>query len=327
MKKKVLLIGVDGCRPDAMLFADTPNMKKLIGSGAYSFHAETALAASLSGPNWASIFTGLVSKHGVDTNVTVLGDLNGHQNMFELVKNASPNVRTFLSSAINGNPPWPGIEHILTKGCDEYIHFAGVDDVKNLEDACASCTLDADLNVVYTHLIDGVGHRYGFGLHVPEYKEAIESFDRSIGDLIDRVNRRENEDWLIAVITDHGGTARSSMTTSMKNEFDTNDQYHEGVSQKPLKGVHGLDIPQHRNVFFILAKANGLLLGEILPAPRQVDLLPTILHHLEIDNVGGLDGEYVGFAKKRMKHIYEQNLFFCSCCSLPEKRTFCIEAK
>jgi len=332
MKKKVLLIAVDGCRPDAMLFADTPNTKKLIDSGAYSFHAKTASAVSLSGPNWASILTGLTSKHGVDSNVTIFGDLNGHQNMFELVKNASPiPVRTFLAIANHGKPPWPGIENILSaKGCDEYRNFSGLDDVANLEEAISSCTLDADLNVVYTHLVDAVGHKYGFGLHIPEYKEAIESFDRSLGELIERVDGRKNEDWLILMITDHGGTARSSMTTLMENQFDTTDQYHKGVSQKPLKGVHGLDIPQHRNVFFILAKANDLISGEILPAPNQVDVVPTILHHLEIDidNIDGeLDGAYVGFAKKRMEHIYAENLFFCSCCFVVSKESVCVPVK
>merc|ERR1719476_100957 len=136
-----------------MLFAHTPNTKKLIGSGAYSFHAESALPVSLSGPNWASILTGLTSRHGVESNFTTSECLSEHRNIFELAKRSSPDTTTFLASAINGNPPWPGIEHMLLTGCDNYKHFDGIDDVSNLKDAMDSCTPEADLNIVYTHLV------------------------------------------------------------------------------------------------------------------------------------------------------------------------------
>ena len=46
---KVLIIGIDGCRPDALLAAETPNMDKLRKSGAYTFKARTDEISSSGG--------------------------------------------------------------------------------------------------------------------------------------------------------------------------------------------------------------------------------------------------------------------------------------
>ena len=173
------------------------------------------------------------------------------------------------------------------------------------------------LSVLYSHLVDGVGHKYGFGLHIPEYVKAIEAVDTCIGDLLKKLENRKNEDWLICLITDHGGTARTSMPFDMKIGFDSTPQYHKGVSQLPLKGIHGMNIPQHRNIFFCLAGAN-LQAGEILPAPRQIDLVPTILHHLGCVNLEEfeLDGQVVGL-RDVMQPLFDEDLVSCLCC-VPE---------
>ena len=55
--KKVLVIGIDGMRPDALLYADTPSMDAVIQSGVFNF--DTIVEEdTISGPSWASILTG-----------------------------------------------------------------------------------------------------------------------------------------------------------------------------------------------------------------------------------------------------------------------------
>ena len=67
-RKKVLLIGIDGCRPDALQAAHTPNLDSLIVGGAVSFVAQTG-EHTISGPGWASMLTGVgIGKHGVVDN-------------------------------------------------------------------------------------------------------------------------------------------------------------------------------------------------------------------------------------------------------------------
>jgi predicted AlkP superfamily pyrophosphatase or phosphodiesterase len=57
-ERKVLVIGIDGCRPDALLNAKTPNIDQLWQNGAYSFKAKTDELSS-SGICWTSMLTGV----------------------------------------------------------------------------------------------------------------------------------------------------------------------------------------------------------------------------------------------------------------------------
>src|SRR5580765_8521405 len=72
--KKVLYIGLDGTRFDAIEKADTPNLDALMKDGIYS---DTCLILgdryqkndTISGPGWSSILTGVwADKHGVHDN-------------------------------------------------------------------------------------------------------------------------------------------------------------------------------------------------------------------------------------------------------------------
>lgn len=63
-ERKVLFIGIDGCRPDAIEKADTPNIDRLVANGVMS--TNTSILGprdcgneTISGPGWSSIFTGV----------------------------------------------------------------------------------------------------------------------------------------------------------------------------------------------------------------------------------------------------------------------------
>jgi len=67
-QKKVLVIGIDGCRPDALLAARIPHLEKLMKQGSYSYKAQTG-DITISGPGWSSLLTGVWrQKHGVQDN-------------------------------------------------------------------------------------------------------------------------------------------------------------------------------------------------------------------------------------------------------------------
>ncbi|MBY0261086.1 MAG: alkaline phosphatase family protein, partial [Phycisphaerales bacterium] len=66
--RKVLIIGIDGLRPDALAAADAPSIDALIADGAYSAAAQ-AEDITISGPGWSSMLTGVHrDKHGVTGN-------------------------------------------------------------------------------------------------------------------------------------------------------------------------------------------------------------------------------------------------------------------
>ena len=67
-KPKVLLIGIDGVRPDVLAEVSTPNIDALKRKGAFTDRTRTTVP-SVSGPSWSSMLTGVwPDKHGVIDN-------------------------------------------------------------------------------------------------------------------------------------------------------------------------------------------------------------------------------------------------------------------
>src|SRR4051794_3262208 len=69
MRRKILIIGMDGLRPDALLAAHIPNLRGLIAHGTFAANA-SADSITRSGPGWAGVFTGVWhDKNGVRSNL------------------------------------------------------------------------------------------------------------------------------------------------------------------------------------------------------------------------------------------------------------------
>ena len=70
LKPKVLVIGWDGVRADAVQVADTPTLDAVVANGAYTFEASTQTDTfTVSAPGWLSLLTGVQpSKHKVYSN-------------------------------------------------------------------------------------------------------------------------------------------------------------------------------------------------------------------------------------------------------------------
>lgn len=68
-KRRLLFIGIDGCRSDALAFSEATSIKSLVRKGgAFSFLARTQ-KLTMSAPCWASILSGYNSStHGIRTN-------------------------------------------------------------------------------------------------------------------------------------------------------------------------------------------------------------------------------------------------------------------
>ena len=70
-EKKVLFIGLDGCRSDALNIANTPNMDALIENGLFIDNALCSINGqpTYSGSGWSSMIIGVwYDKHGVSDN-------------------------------------------------------------------------------------------------------------------------------------------------------------------------------------------------------------------------------------------------------------------
>ena len=68
---------------------------------------------------------------------------------------------------------------------------------------------ESKTDVVFLHFdeLDGAGHGYGFSADVEEYRNTLTTIDGYIEDLFNIIEskRVNGEDWIIFIISDHGG--------------------------------------------------------------------------------------------------------------------------
>ena len=281
--KKVLIIGIDGLRPDALLKANTPNIDNLIENGCFSGNAKVG-GKTVSGPGWSSMLTGVWSaKHGVTDNSFENRNFDAFPHFFTRAKQANPNLVTasFVS--------WMPLDEFLTTDENADFRFAhdyeDDGDVKLLAEAVKILhKKNPDLTFFYFADVDIAGHDHGFHPSVPQYLAEIEQVDEQIGQLLAAIQNRPTflmEDWLILLSSDHGGT---------------------------LDGAHGRDEPKHRTIPDI-ASGPAASRGKIYPTPNVVDIPVTALTHLDIsiDPKWGLDGKPSGLPSQTR---FGKNLIF-----------------
>ncbi|MHC4219444.1 MAG: FAD:protein FMN transferase, partial [Planctomycetota bacterium] len=271
-RKRVLVIGIDGFRPDALASARTPNLDRLIAEGCFTDRATTT-EVTVSGPAWSSFLTGVWSnKHGVHDNTFEGSEYGRYPHFFARLREGRPDA--FTVSALD----WlPLDEHIVSAaGADVRFVWDYEDDGDEKVVAAAVGALtghDPDLVFVYFADLDVAGHEHGYHPSVPGYLAELEQIDGQLGRVLTAVRRRPayaREDWLIIVSSDHGGT---------------------------IDGSHGRDIPLHRKIPLIVS-GPAAARGRLHTTANVVDIPATALAHLgvEIDAAWRFDGRPVGLA-------------------------------
>ncbi|SMO52439.1 Type I phosphodiesterase / nucleotide pyrophosphatase [Saccharicrinis carchari] len=266
-QNKVLIVGIDGCRPDALTAAQTPNIDKLIKKGAWTMSAQTATISN-SGPCWTSMLTGVwFDKHKVTTNGYKNPNLAEYPHFFHRVKEQKPNLKTY--SVVN----WQPIHKILQEGDADIYNDLSNDE--NVTRRVVELLRDDNPDAVFVQLdeVDGAGHSHDYGPTIEKYLAAIEKADGEVGAMIAAIKDRETyrkENWLILVTTDHGGSNYG----------------------------HGRDIPEHTTIFYI-AQGKRVKKGKIKHPVNVTDIAVTAMQHLGIDmnNEWNLDGKVSGMKK------------------------------
>ncbi|MBI2102322.1 alkaline phosphatase family protein [Candidatus Woesearchaeota archaeon] len=266
-KQKVLLLGIDGVRPDALSVARTPHLDNLIAHGCYSDAAQAG-EHTVSAPGWSNIFCGVWErKHGVTNNTFSGSKYDQYPSLFTRLEQLHPELYTV--SLVS----WRPINDHIIPAADFRLSYSNDRDGDRQVTEQTIQVLsreDPDVMFVYFGNVDMVGHKYGFHPSVAPYVREIESVDRQIGLVLRTLQHRRqyaSENWLILCTTDHGGT----------------------------KSGHGQNIPEHRTGFYIVSGSSAQS-GRLTGQPQQVDVVPTILTHLKIplDPAWGLDGKVCG---------------------------------
>jgi len=254
--KKLLFIGIDGCRPDALTQAQTPNIDGLINGGIYINDALCSINGqpTVSGPGWSTMITGVwFDKHGVSDNSFSGSNFDEYPPFNVLMEESDQEYHT--ASFIM----WTPIHTQIFGGTMDYNELHSTYDGSVAQGAADYMGMP-NLDVVFLDFddVDIAGHNYGFSPDVNQYINAIENVDEYIGWVIDAMENRpmfENEDWLIMITSDHGGIDYS----------------------------HGGQTIEERQIPIILS--GSLIDEETLPEQVYLtNMVPTLLHYFGLEN-------------------------------------------
>ena len=278
---KAVFILLDGIPADLVESVSTPFFDEIAKDGGYAraYVGGQAGGASesptVSAVGYNSLLTGTwANKHRVYSNQIRSPDYR-YWDIFRLVKQHNPVLNTALFSTWednrtkllgHGRPEaggdkldyyFDGFENDEQRfphdEAREYIKQ--IDDLVSREAARYLAQHGPDLSWVYLEFTDDIGHLYGDG---DEMAAAITLMDTNVGRIWRSVQARqqaEDEDWLVLITTDHGRDA-------------------------PTGKSHGDQTDRERTIW--IATNSTALNEHFRNLPGIVDILPSILTHLEI---------------------------------------------
>jgi len=232
--QRVLIITVDGLRPDAIALAPMPNLLALMDAGVYSLTAQTTYPSATL-PAHASMLTGMCpDKHGVDWNDYI--PKNGFANspsIFELAHESG--LRTVM---IVGKEK---LQQITPPENLDIFKFINDRDSVIAEYAAPIIAEGFGLMFIHLPLVDMLGHEYGW--MSPNYLIGAFRADEAIGmilTVLDEAGLREGT--LIIVTADHGGEGtshggRSPAETTIPWVLTEASLRSRGVLQRPISVV------------------------------------------------------------------------------------------
>ena len=213
--KKVLLIGIDGCRANALELANTPTIDNLIANGIYSPDALND-DITISGPGWSAILCGVWSNKHLSVDNSFVGtDYINYPPLFKHIEDFDANLHTV--SICNWNPI---NDYIIQNYADYKLNVSSDADVSS-EAFNYLTTNDPDMMFLHFDDVDHAGHSYGFSPNVSQYITAIEGVDALLAPIMQSISQRPNyanEDWLVLITSDHGGVGTSHGGTSIEHQ-------------------------------------------------------------------------------------------------------------
>lgn len=206
---RVLILSIDGFRPDTIELTPMRNLQALMSTGAYSLVAQT-IFPSLTLPSHASMLTGLCpDKHGVDWNYHIpeKGFAKG-EGLFNLAHNAG--LRTVM---VVGEEKLRQITEPENTDVFEFIN-----DRDTVIAARVAELIPQGFGLMFVHfpLTDWMGHKYGW--LSPEQYSVLFRADEALSTILNALELAGmREDTLIIVTADHGGHNTSHGTRRIED--------------------------------------------------------------------------------------------------------------
>lgn len=208
MRSKVLIIVIDGCRPDGIKQADTPAIDALIGAGAHTFNAQT-VSPPITLPAHFSIFTSRKPiGHGVTINSGCPSISPEATSLFELARYHDLTCAAFYS--------WEHLRNLAPPGVMAESHLIDTLNNPNGDREIAALAAERiiasgfDLCFVYLEGTDQIGHRHGW--MSASYLKAVATADHAVGLLRQKLDSAGLLDqYTTLLLADHGGLGTHHM--------------------------------------------------------------------------------------------------------------------
>ena len=262
MSPKVLLIIVDGCRPDALHEARTPNIESLWKRGAYTWTAQTVMP-SVTLPAHTSIFRSISPhKHGIQADNIYRPSAAAFPSFVDVAHRSKLHTAMFYS--------WEELRDLSAPGSLDTsyyrFHRPGEDTCNVVSCAAANYLVKEkpDLCILYMDDSDLRGHESGWMSRA--YLDAVERSDNNIGVVLEALDKAHLRDqFTILVQSDHGG-----------HEYN-----------------HGTELPEDMNIPWILSGL-GVKQNHAIQTPVSIcDTAATITHLLGLARPDVWEGQPV----------------------------------
>jgi len=206
---RVLILSIDGFRPDAIELTPMRNLQALMQESAYSLVAQT-IFPSATLPSHSSMLTGLCpDQHGVDWNdyMPDRGYANG-TDLFDLAHAAG--LRTVM---VVGKEK---LRQITEPESTDVFEFINDRDVVIAARVVELIPQGFGLMFVHFPTPDWMGHEYGW--LSPEQLSVLFRADEALQTILDSLqNAGMREDTLIIVTADHGGHGTTHGTSQLED--------------------------------------------------------------------------------------------------------------
>ncbi|MCS6936905.1 MAG: ectonucleotide pyrophosphatase/phosphodiesterase [Candidatus Bipolaricaulota bacterium] len=195
----LVVVVIDGLRPDALQRARTPHIDRLWQSGLYSWTAQTVMPSTTL-PAIASLLSGVPpERHGIEWNYWAP----------ERGRIAVPTIFTIAQAEKISTVAFVSkrkLEHLFGP---ETPLFVINNDARHVITAATGYMAEHRPRLVFVHLsdVDEVGHRHGW--MTLQQLQAIERVDEALGLLLASLEELQMLDNSVIIVTsDHGGHGR-----------------------------------------------------------------------------------------------------------------------
>lgn len=249
---RVIIISLDGLRPDAISQEASPTIERLCQQGACSMHAACDLPSATLTNHATMITSKLAKQHGVVVDFELPGTLRT-RTIFHVLRDAGLRSAFFASKEkLRYLAPLDALETIVINPQTEPL----------VDQALTQITTDGpDLFFIHLKDPDSTGHRDGW--MTPEYLAALTRMDALVGKLVDAAAADQTRPTYFIVTADHGGGGKTHVLNL------------EEVRRVPFI-LYGPDIPP------------GVEINDEDISP--VDVAPTALDLLNIDIPNSFEG-------------------------------------